>query len=256
MDDAGLVPLRRQADLPRREGLVLLEHELRAARTHRRGGRRAPAERAAAQPVPGPARARPHLRTDRRAARGPDRAGLSSHGFVEPAHLLGPVRRQQGHALHLGRDRGSGRRVDGGLIHRRRALGAGPLQRRGPAPGDGRCDGRRRAQDGPLPPEDRLWAGGPGDDARSAVRRSAIRAGSPVSDRSSAICPPTESRSRSSRTRRTRTRRSSQGRSCGSSARASRHRVRPGADPAARTGCERHGRRYDRAHARVRLGSR
>ena len=97
---------------------------------------------------------------------GPIARGYRVTGSAEQARLLRPVRRQQGHALHLGRDRGSGRRFDGGLVVRCRALGAGPVRRRGPAPGDGPRDGRRRAQHGPLPAADRLRAGRPGDDAR------------------------------------------------------------------------------------------
>ena len=142
MDGAGLVPLRRQADLSRREGVVLLEHELRAARARRRSGRRPTAERATAQPVPRPARARPYLRTDRRAARRPDRPGLPGHGFPEQARLLRPVGRQQDHPLHVGRDRGPGCRFDGGLVIGCRALGTGPVRRRGPASGDGPRHGR------------------------------------------------------------------------------------------------------------------
>ena len=113
----------------------------------------------------GPTRAGPHLRTDRRAPRGPDRARLPGHGFREPARLHRPVRRQQGHALHFRRDRGPGRWFDGSLVHGRRALGTGALRRRGPAPATVRAM-VADAQHSPLPTAGRLRAGRPGDDAR------------------------------------------------------------------------------------------
>ena len=78
--------LRRQAVLQAGHGLALLEHELRDPRAARGGDRRRPAGRPAPDPLPRPARPRPHLLPGRRAARSArSRTATASTGRADAA---------------------------------------------------------------------------------------------------------------------------------------------------------------------------